>query len=111
MNSSQNIFSLVLGEVASQDSNHLSQKSALIVGAGSLGVAVSDILVKLKIGKLILFDYDREEIAREEVTRKRRSFFSTNQHESCLRMMSSRLTALVTKLKWVFNGHILYYFI
>lgn len=99
MTSSQSIFSLVIQEITSHDFNPLRQRSVLLLGAGSLGAAVSDILVNLGIGKLILFDYDREEIAREEIAKTKRSFFSTNHQGQCTRTMSSRLTALVTRLK------------
>jgi ubiquitin-like modifier-activating enzyme 5 len=52
---------LTLFELA--DFSKLREKSALVVGIGGLGATVSEIMVRVGIGRLILFDYDKLEMA------------------------------------------------
>ncbi len=45
------------------DFSKLRKMSALVVGVGGLGAIVAEILARVGIGKLVLFDYDRLEMA------------------------------------------------
>jgi ubiquitin-like modifier-activating enzyme 5 len=45
------------------DFSKLRSKSALVVGVGGLGATVAEILARVGIGRLVLFDYDRLEMA------------------------------------------------
>jgi ubiquitin-like modifier-activating enzyme 5 len=45
------------------DFSKLREKSALVVGVGGLGATVSEIMVRVGIGRLVLFDYDKLEMA------------------------------------------------
>jgi ubiquitin-like modifier-activating enzyme 5 len=52
-----------LGLFEFADFSKLREKTALVVGVGGLGAIVSEILVRCGIGKLILMDYDKLELA------------------------------------------------
>jgi ubiquitin-like modifier-activating enzyme 5 len=52
---------LALFELA--DFSKLREKSVLVVGVGGLGATVSEIMTRVGIGRLVLFDYDKLEMA------------------------------------------------
>jgi ubiquitin-like modifier-activating enzyme 5 len=45
------------------DFSQLREKSALVVGVGGLGATVSEIMTRVGVGRLVLFDYDKLEMA------------------------------------------------
>jgi ubiquitin-like modifier-activating enzyme 5 len=52
-----------LGLFEFADFTKLREKSAMVVGVGGLGAIVSEIMTRVGIGRLVLFDYDRLEMA------------------------------------------------
>lgn len=46
-----------------QDYERIREKSLIVVGVGGVGSVVAEMLTRCAVGKLILFDYDKVELA------------------------------------------------
>lgn len=57
-----------------KDYKSIREKSVLVVGVGGVGSVASDMLTRCGVGKLILFDYDKVELANMN-----RLFFTPSQ--------------------------------